>query len=133
MFGANFFSDIDFPRSMHTSQFFNQDEDIEVAGIILRLNDASVIIYDVKQFDLVTGKISDYGFAMQPLIHNLKGHHYLIGGRYQMPVYRGSLPKELLKSLETKGGKAVQKPRLVFKKLVESGQVEQIETMQLVA
>lgn len=50
-----------------------------------------------------------------------------------MPVYRGSLPKELIKSLETKGGIPAQKPRIVFKKLVESGQVEQIETMQLVA
>ena len=68
---------------------------MELSAIILRLTEASVLVHDIKKFDLKTGKMSDYGFAIQPLIHRLSNKDFLIGGRYQMPVYRGHLPSEL--------------------------------------
>ena len=92
MFGANFFANIDFDRSMHMTQLFRKDDDIELAGVVLKLNEHSTMVFDIKKMDLRTGKMTDYGFALQPLIHMLKNNSYLIGGRYQMPVYRGSLP-----------------------------------------
>ena len=64
MFGANFFSDIDFERSMASSQYFKQDEDVELASIILRLTEASILVHDIKKFDLKTGEMTDYGFAV---------------------------------------------------------------------
>ena len=108
---------------MHSSQFFKQEDDVEVAGMVLKLNDFSVLIFDIKKLDLRTGKMSDYGFAIQPLVHCLKSRDYLIGGRYQMPVYRGSLPKEMLKAKKMTNPTPEEKPRLIFKKLVESGRL----------
>jgi hypothetical protein len=96
MFGANFFCEIDFDRSMHTSQFFKQEEDVELSGVVIKIKDTSCIIFDIKRLNLTTGEMNDYGFAIQPLTHRLKQRSYLIGGRYQMPVYRGSLPSEFL-------------------------------------
>ena len=95
MFAANYFANIDFDRSMNNSQFFKQDDDIELAGMVLKLAEFSVLVFDIKKFDLRTGEMTDYGFAVQPLIHCLKKNNYLIGGRYQMPVYRGSVPRQL--------------------------------------
>ena len=82
MFGAHYFADIDFDRSMSKTQLFKQDELIELSGQILPLTDQSALVYDIKRFDLRTGQMSDYGFAIQPLIHTLKKTDYLIGGRY---------------------------------------------------
>ena len=76
-------------------QFFKRiltGADVELSGDVLELNVNSVLVFDIKKFDLKTGRMSDYGFAIQPLIHNLQLRNYLIGGRYQMPVYRGSIP-----------------------------------------
>ena len=92
MFGANFFANIDFDRSMNTSQFFKQEDDVDLAGVVLKLSEFSAIIYDIKRMDLRTGQMTSYGFAVQPLIHKLKNNDYLIGGRYQMPVYQGAVP-----------------------------------------
>ena len=69
---------------------------MELSGVVLKLSEYSTLIYDIKKMDLSTGKMTDYGFAIQPLIHNLKNHNYLIGGRYQMPVYRGGVPPEMM-------------------------------------
>ena len=100
MFGASFFADIDFERSNNNAQFFRQDEnDVELSGMVLKLTVNSSLVLDIKKMDLTNGLITDYGFAIQPLIHHLKDKSHIIGGRYQMPVYRGSLPRELLKAL----------------------------------
>lgn len=64
MFGANYFANIDFEKSMHTSQFFKQEEDVELAGVVLKLHEYSCLVLDIKKMDLSTGKISDYGFAL---------------------------------------------------------------------
>lgn len=69
--------------------------------------------------DLATGKMTDYGFAVQPLIHTLKGRNFLIGGRYQMPVYRGSIPLALTRAQKLTNLPAQDQPRAVFKKLLE--------------
>ena len=132
MFAANFFADIDFDRSMNQTQLFKQEDDVELAGVVLRLQEFSVLVFDIKKHDLRTGKVSDYGFAVQPLLHNLKGRNYLIGGRYQVPVYKGSVPKEMrLHKLQNL--KQAEQPRTIFKKFVESGKVHQHDTMQIVS
>ena len=96
-----------------------------MSGIVLQLNEHSVLLLDIKKFDLQTGTVSDYGFAMQPLIHKLKDRNFLIAGRYQMPVYRGSVPQDLLtKSLKSTGHRNDgEKPRTVFKELLKSGAI----------
>lgn len=50
-----------------------------------------------------------------------------------MPVYRGSVPRELVEAAHAKNPATDQKPRLIFKRLVESRQLEQMDTMQLVS
>ena len=50
----------------------------------------SSIFYDIKKLDLSTGLISDYGFAVQPLMHEFNKVNMIIGGRYQIPVYDGT-------------------------------------------
>ena len=50
-----------------------------------------------------------------------------------MPVYRGSVPKEMLAAQKMSNPTEAQKPRSIFKRLIESGQLEQMETMQLVS
>ena len=59
-----------------------QGEDVELAGMVLKLHEYSSLVLDIKRLDLATGKISDYGFSVQPLIHTLRDRDYLIGGRY---------------------------------------------------
>ena len=77
--------------------------------------------------------MSDYGFAVQPLIHTLKQRSYVIGGRYQMPVYKGSVPEQLLRGVNQAPGTAnKERPRTIFKSLVDSGQVEPLDKMQIV-
>ena len=134
MFGANYFANIDFDRSMNNTQLFQRDDgDIELAGIVLKLADYSVLVFDIKKFDLRSGEMTDYGFAFQPLIHTLKKNNYLIGGRYQMPVYRGSLPRQLMAANKLQNLKQEEKPRVIFKKLLDSGRLEQMGDMQLVS
>ena len=133
MFGANFFSEIDFERSMATSQYFKQEEDVELSAVILRLTEASVLVHDVKRLDLKTGQMSDYGFAVQPLIHKLKNKDFLIGGRYQMPVFKGPIPAELRALAAQTTTSQVKKPREIMKQLVSSGKVEKLQKMQIVA
>ena len=74
--------------------------------------------------DLKTGQISDYGFAIQPLIHRLKEKNYLIGGRYQMQVYRGSMPKALIITSQQSTRRPEDTPRHVFKQLVSSNSIK---------
>ena len=67
MFGANFFTDIDFEKSLNNSQnqFFKQEEnDVELSGIILKLTANSSLVLDIKKMDLNNGQITDYGFAI---------------------------------------------------------------------
>ena len=49
-----------------------------------------------------------------------------------MPVYRGKVPDELILAQKMTNPTDAQKPRLVFKRLVESGKIHQMSTMQIV-
>lgn len=71
---------------------------------------------------------------MQPLIHKLKDRNFLIAGRYQMPVYRGSVPQELLtKSLKSTGFRNDgEKPRTIYKELIKSGTIQPLANLQIV-
>lgn len=106
---------------------------MELPGLVLRLTEKSVLLLDIKKMDLTTGTLSDYGFTMQPLIHRLKDRDYLITGRYQMPVYKGSVPQELLnRALQVSGRQEALKPRNILKYMAQAGQVELLSTLQVV-
>ena len=50
-----------------------------------------------------------------------------------MPVYKGSLPKELLKAQKMPGAlRPEERPRFIVKQLLESGEIEPLEKMQIV-
>ena len=89
----------------------------------MRLQDYSTLVFDIKKMDMRTGGMTDYGFAVQPLIHMLKNRQYLIGGRYQIPVYRGSLPQELLEARKMQNVGREHQPRYIVKKLVEKARI----------
>ena len=133
MLGANFFADIDFDRTSVNAQFFKQVDDVEHAGIILKLEKYSVLIFDIKKFDLKTGEMSDYGFAIQPLMHTLKNRDYLIGGRYQMPVMRGSVPDALRRVNKMINLPPKEQPRNIFKAMLENGSIRPLGNMQIVS
>ena len=61
---------------------YHHDDYIDVPGSTLKLASFSALLLDIKRFDLTNGKMTDFAFAFQPLIHSLKGRFYLIGGRY---------------------------------------------------
>ena len=127
MFGAHYFAEIDFEHSYQSSQLFDrEDRAIEVPGSVLKINEGSALVLDIKRMDLSTGEISDYGFAIQPLIHRLKDRNLIIAGRYQMPIYGGSFPTVFLNA------SPVHKPRTILKRLVEDGKVETLGNMQVV-
>ena len=83
MFGAHYFADIDFENSRLSDQYFSREvRDIEIPGADLKLEEQSALLLDIKKFDLSNGELSDYGFAIQPLIHRLKNRNHIIAGRY---------------------------------------------------
>lgn len=57
MFGASYFADIDFDRSMFSTQLFKQEDNdaVELPGVILKLCEYSTLVYDIKKMDLRTG------------------------------------------------------------------------------
>ena len=69
-------------KSSKQAQIFQKADHFEYSGKIVKLLDHSAMLYDIKCFNIDTGEISDFGFAVQPLIHRLKDHSYLIGGKY---------------------------------------------------
>ena len=46
-----------------------------------------------------------------------------------MPVYRGKLPREMLQAQNMQNTIENNKPRYIFKKLVELGRIEQLGKM----
>ena len=50
-----------------------------------------------------------------------------------MPVYRGKLPQEMLQAQNMQNTIENNKPRYIFKKLVELGRIEQLGKMQIVS
>ena len=60
---------------------------------------ATSLLFDFKRLDLKTGVMEDFGFALQYLVHSLKNNLFLIGGQYQIPVFKGKVPAELIDSL----------------------------------
>lgn len=46
-----------------------------------------------------------------------------------MPVYRGSLPRQLMAANKLQNLKQEEKPRVIFKKLLDSGRLEQMGDM----
>ena len=64
LFGANIFSDVDMPKTTKRSQIFTKSEYHQYSGKILKLQDYSSLLFDIKRFNLETGEISDFGFAV---------------------------------------------------------------------
>lgn len=67
-----------------------------MSGKIFRPNLATSLLFDIKRMDLKTGKMEDFGFALQYLCHELKGNLFLIGGQYQVPIFAGKVPTQIL-------------------------------------
>lgn len=134
MFASHLFSDVDFEKSKNGCQLFDTDNPaIEMSGIVLKLLEHSSLLFDIKQFDLKTGEMQDFGFALQPLIHTLKKQQYLISGRYQIPVYAGKVPQEILSVARKARVSEPEKPRHIFKRMIHEGQVKQIGKVQVVS
>lgn len=132
LFGANIFTDVDMVKSSKRTQVFTKSDHFQYPGKVLKLQDFSALIFDIKRFNIETGEISDVGFAVQPLIHTLKDHAYLIGGKYQMPVFHGSMPKEILASMKFPVPDDA-KPRKALKNLFDARKITQLGNMQLVS
>ena len=125
MLGAHYFSEFDFEKSRLSSQLFSREQrDVELAGSVLKLDEQSALILDIKKFDLSNGELSDYGFAIQPLIHRLKDRNFIIAGRYQMPIYAGSVPPAFVTQEHSN-----KRPRTILKQLIDGGSVQPLGTM----
>ena len=124
MFVSHLFADVNYNKTFDDVQIYDHDDWFGVPGSHLKLASFSALLLDIKKFDLAKGTMTDYAFALQPLIHSLKGRYYLIGGRYQVPIYKGCVPYEMFASIRDMNVKKDQHPRVVMKKLIESKKIE---------
>jgi len=75
---------IDWDTATDNIQYFPGDE-IVIDQLSMRPN--SCAIFDVKQYNLKTGKIANYGFAVYPLIKIWQSRMYMVSGVVQLPIY----------------------------------------------
>jgi len=87
LFAAFPFTTIDWNSTEDTVKF--TEDDLVTLG--LSLTRSSVIIYDIKAYDLKTKQTSNYGFAVYPLIQSFQQRTYFLSGVHQLPVYRGQV------------------------------------------
>ena len=57
-------------------------KDLEMPGSTCNLDEGSVLLFDVKKYEIATKKVTDCAWGIQPLIHSLAGRIYLICGQY---------------------------------------------------
>lgn len=87
----------------------------------------------IKRLDLTTGKLHDVGFSYQYLVHTVKQKLLLISGQYQVPIYRGQVPDDLISTFNQIDPKRMRRPDKVLKNLYERGEVVQEGNMQLIS
>lgn len=65
------------------------------------LHRSSVVIFDIKAYDLKKEKIYNFGFAILPLAEKRDELLYLQSGVYKLPLFKGGpVPKNLLSKIE---------------------------------
>lgn len=68
-----------------------------------KANEGTCVLYTVSRYDLKTKqKVDNYAFGVQPLIHILSKRQFLICGLYNVPLYTGAAPPQLLQQLQNK-------------------------------
>lgn len=67
----------------------------------IALQRSSVIIFDIKAYDLKKEKICNFGFSVLPLANKLNDQLYLSSGCYRLPLFKGGpVPRKLLQKIE---------------------------------
>jgi len=87
----------------------------------------------IKRLDLTTGELYDVGFSYQYLVHTVKQKLLLISGQYQVPIYRGQVPDDLISTFNQIDPKRMRRPEKVLKNLYDRGEVVQEGNMQLIS
>ena len=64
------------------------DEDDNLMNKLV-LHPSSVVIFDIKQYNIKTKLTQDYGFAIYPMTQKFQDRVYMISGVMQLPVYLG--------------------------------------------
>jgi len=86
--------------------------------------------------DLTTGVMEDFGFALQYLVHDLKGSLFLIGGQYQVPILKGKVPDEILNAMlhsDASTRRKSSRPDKILRKMFDAGKIQQHGNMQLIS
>ena len=61
------------------------------------LNQFSCIVYQLQRYCLDTRTFEpEYGFAVQPLTYRDSRQLWIVGGQFQLPVFKGPVPEKLL-------------------------------------
>jgi hypothetical protein len=130
---AHHFYKQDWSQSTPKQHIFREVADYEISGKIFRPNKYTGLIFDVKKFNLKTGELGDVGFGYQYLVHNVNGTMHIIGGQYQVPIYKGPIPTELLDSFFELDSKLIRRPDKLLRRLYECGEIQQQGNMQLIS
>lgn len=91
MFAAFPFSFIDWQSKVDHVQFM--EDDIVMNNIALWRS--SAIIIDISSYDVNSGEMKRYGFAVYPLVKQFQTRNYFVSGVHVLPVYKGPVPRKL--------------------------------------
>lgn len=69
--------------------------------------------------------MEDFGFALQYLVHQLKDNLFLIGGQYQVPVFKGKVPPELIDAMhyDTVDKRVARQPIKIIRRMHDTGAI----------
>ena len=110
---------------------FSHHDDVSLDGNIFRLNKYSGLFFDIKKWDFEKEKFSDFGFTYQALTHKLGNKLFFMGVQYQLPIFKGPIPDELLNLLKTPILK--EKISTLVHKLFNRGKLERHVDFQLIS
>ena len=83
-------------------------------------------MFRVQRYDVQSGHIDhDYAFAVQPLMQQIRGYQYLVQGQYQLPLYEGKAPTDLLLGKHP--------AQLLLRSLINQKRVRALDYVQLIA
>jgi hypothetical protein len=133
MLYAHHFFKPDWAQSTPKQLIFREVEDYEISGSLFTPSKYTGLLFDIKRFDLKTGELTDVGFAYQYLCHTVDGIMYLISGQYQVPIFKGPVPTELLSSFSEMDRRKLRRPDKILRTLYDRGLIEQQGNMQLIS
>ena len=91
---------------------------------------SSILIYDIKAFDLRTRTTTHFGYAVFPLIVTFQSRLYLVSGLYLLPVYKGPVSKKLLQRVMNEPD---TESRKIISELLKAGDMSIMGGTQLIA